>query len=324
MRCFSLLLAISVITPAHGLTISEVSNSVIPPVKRTFSGLAPRKNKCPDVWKSVVADLSTMFVDTSNGQCNDAARAAIRAAFHDCGTWSKSQGDTGGCDGSLILANEISLRPRDNNGLQDIGAKLTTLKSKYNTQITMADLLAVAASVAIVSCPGGPRIDTYVGRKDSTTPSPENMLPSPFTDAETIYRLFKDKGFDAEDLAALLGAHSVSRAVGLSGPPGNIPVGGAQDSTPGKWDVNYYAETTKNTSNVFSFPSDRALAVHDKVGKEFGRMVGNKRRFDDKFVNAMENLMLLGVPGGKSKLIDCTDFVPKGSQKREFMGRAVN
>lgn len=150
------------------------------------------------------------------------------------------------------------------------------------------------------------------------------MLPSPFSDAETIFQLFRDKGFGAEDLAALLGAHSVSKAVGLSGPPGNIPVGGAQDSTPGKWDVNYYAETTKNTSNVFSFPSDRALAAHDKVGKEFRRMVGNKGRFDDKFVDAMEDLMLLGVPGGKRKLTECTNFVPKGSKKREIMGRAIN
>ena len=42
-------------------------------------------------------------------------RAAIREAFHDCGTWNKVQGNTGGCDGSLILAPETD-RP-ENNGL---------------------------------------------------------------------------------------------------------------------------------------------------------------------------------------------------------------
>lgn len=40
----------------------------------------------------------------ATGQCTDLARQAIRAAFHDCGAWNLSMGETGGCDGSLVLA----------------------------------------------------------------------------------------------------------------------------------------------------------------------------------------------------------------------------
>src|SRR5687768_16545693 len=59
------------------------------------------------LWGKVSAELNTLF-RTSNGQCNDDARAAIRLIFHDCGTWDKSQGLSGGCDGSLVLTVEMN------------------------------------------------------------------------------------------------------------------------------------------------------------------------------------------------------------------------
>lgn len=70
--------------------------------------------------------------------CNDDARAAIRAAFHDCGAWNTTV--AGGCDGSLILAGELT-RP-ENNGLQTIGGKLLAITQKYqaiDSSVTAAD-----------------------------------------------------------------------------------------------------------------------------------------------------------------------------------------
>jgi len=94
---------------------------------------------CPAIWSTITNDLTGMFL--SNGQCNDDARAAIRAMFHDCGTWNKAQGDTGGCDGSLILAQEFN---RDeNNGLQGISAKLLALSKQRG--VGVADLIVFAA-----------------------------------------------------------------------------------------------------------------------------------------------------------------------------------
>jgi len=93
---------------------------------------------CPAVWNDISNDLTKLFL--SNGQCNDDARAAIRAAFHDCGTWNKAQGNTGGCDGSLILAPETG-RP-ENNGLQDISAKLYARALSFNVRV--ADIIQFA------------------------------------------------------------------------------------------------------------------------------------------------------------------------------------
>lgn len=72
--------------------------------------------------------------------------------FHDCGTWSTDQGETGGCDGSLILAQEFN-RP-ENNGLQDISGKLLDIAQKH--AVGVADLIVFAASVAVATCPLGP------------------------------------------------------------------------------------------------------------------------------------------------------------------------
>jgi len=82
-------------------------------------------------------------------------------------------GATAGCDGSLILAGELARA--ENNGLQAIGAYLLSLATKYH--VAVSDMVVFAGSHAIVTCPGGPRIKTFVGRKDSTTPAPDGLLP---------------------------------------------------------------------------------------------------------------------------------------------------
>ena len=38
-------------------------------------------NECPAVWSEISTTLTAQFL--ANGECTDAARAAIRAAFHD-------------------------------------------------------------------------------------------------------------------------------------------------------------------------------------------------------------------------------------------------
>lgn len=313
-----------------GHSLSLYSASSIHAFKRARDAiptLVSRKDAaCPAVWTSVVKDLTTMFLDTSTKQCNDAARAAIRAAFHDCGTWDKSQGATGGCDGSLILAREAYNLP-ENNGLQQYSTDLLALRNSRPdyAALTVADFIQVAGSVAIVTCPGGPRVTTYVGRKDSSTVNPGGRLPDVHADAPSLFKLFQDKGFDAVDLAALLGAHSTSKAFGQMP---DMPVGAQQDSTPGIWDTKFYQDTLTPPANVFPFASDKALAAHATVGKEFKGFVNNQGKWTGKFADAMLKMSLLGVPGGndpKKNLIDCTGAIPKGtSVKREMKGAPIN
>ena len=62
-----------------------------------------------------------------------------------------------------------------------------------------------AGNHAVVTCPGGPRVKTFIGRTDSTTPAPDGLLPDVNAPAAELWKLFRDKGFDERDLAALLG-----------------------------------------------------------------------------------------------------------------------
>jgi hypothetical protein len=163
--------------------------------------------KCPAVWTKISSSLTTMFL--TNGQCNDDARAAIRAAFHDCGTWNKALGNTAGCDGSLCLAKEYNLP--QSQPLEGICTKLQTLASQNN--VGVADMLMFAGSHAIVTCPGGPQVQTYVGRTDNSTANDVNLLPDVNASGDSLLALFQDKGFDAVDLAALVGAHTCSKQV---------------------------------------------------------------------------------------------------------------
>lgn len=47
------------------------------------NGVSGGDSSCPAVWTHVSKELTSKFL--TDGQCNPAARAAIRAVFHDCG-----------------------------------------------------------------------------------------------------------------------------------------------------------------------------------------------------------------------------------------------
>ncbi|KAK2012406.1 heme peroxidase [Colletotrichum eremochloae] len=237
-------------------------------VRRGGSG-SSSGNSC-DVWAKVNVELNSAFM--VGKQCNDMARAAIRAIFHDCGSWDTTQGFTGGCDGSLILGTtyngqqDVELNRGENRGLQKIAA----------------------ADAAIFLCPGGPRVKTFIGRTDSTTSAKPGGLPDVFDTAQNLFTLFQNKGYSAEDLAALLGAHSTSTQNFVDETKKNA----SQDSTPGQWDVSYYKETydyaTKKTAapGVFVFPSDEKLATQTDVGKKFQGFIGNQNKWASSFANA--------------------------------------
>lgn len=72
---------------------------------------------------------------------------------------------------------------------------------------------------------------TVVGRTDSSASPPDGYLPAGFgpnSSHDVLYQLFLDKGFSAKDLAALIGAHSTSKA--FTQQANGIPVGGKSGS----------------------------------------------------------------------------------------------
>ena len=58
-------------------------------------------------------------------------------------------------------------------------------------------------------------LSQVIGREDSTQAAPEGTLPQAFgsqSKQEVLIQLWADKGFSPRELAALMGAHSVSKA----------------------------------------------------------------------------------------------------------------
>jgi hypothetical protein len=225
--------------------------------------------ECPAVWSRISQDLTKMFLQ-ADGQCNDAARATVRAVFHDCGTWSKGQGNTGGCDGSLILSAEENSRT-ENRGLQAVSASIKELAMQR--KVGVADMLAYAGAHATVTCPLGPTVPIKIGRTDSAKTPNEALLPANATlSADVIISLFADKGFSAPEVAALVGAHSTSKQF-FADP---AKAGQPQDSTPGIWDVKFYSDTMAPPKGVDVFPSDKSLAADPRSGPTFRSFVGQQ------------------------------------------------
>jgi hypothetical protein len=269
------------------------------------------------VWQHVAEDMEALFRGES-GRCTALARQAIRLGFHDAGTWSKSGGG-GGADGSILLAGEMARF--ENAGMAPVAAKYTELHAKYHDQlgysaVGMADLIQFGATVATVTCPLGPRIRSFVGRRDSTTPNPTGKLPSPFADAASLISMFADKTFTARGLVALLGAHTTSQQTAINATRSGDP----QDSTPGVWDNLFFQQTLGTVPappRVFTFVSDANLARHPEtrpVFEEFARGGPAQRGWNRDYAREYVRLSLLGV-GNVNGLKECTRALPRSTAR---------
>lgn len=139
----------------------------------------------------------------------------------------------------------------------------------------MADLLQFGAASAILTCPGGPAVQTFVGRVDWTTEDPPNqmgLLPSAFSNSTVLINLFAAKGFDAAELVALIGAHTTSKQQFVNPTFANE----SQDNTPGVWDVTFYTDTQTPPPGVFVIPSDTALLNDPQTNPTFVSFQGSQ------------------------------------------------
>ncbi|KXH47139.1 peroxidase [Colletotrichum salicis] len=259
------------------------------------------------VWQHVAADLMPTFRD-DNG-CTDPARAAIRLGFHDAAGWSLTTGDLGGADGSIVLAPEEIGRPL-NKGLEEIVSQMKTWFDKYKDHgAGMADLIQFAANTATLACPGGPRIKTFVGRKDSSVAAPDGLLPDPKDPADKLIELFGNKTITAPGLAALVGAHTASRQRFFDTSKVNAP----QDTTPNVWDVDFYGQTLAGApAEVVTFPSDIVLSKDPRSAPAFQAFANNAPLWGGAYAKQYLRLSLLGV-FNINDLTDCSKALPAGT-----------
>ncbi|KAL1583088.1 hypothetical protein WHR41_08270 [Cladosporium halotolerans] len=274
---------------------------------------APSGGSCPQVWYDIARDLKTEFFG-----CNRQASDAIRFAFHDAAGYSSKNQPyapaSGGADGSLLLADSEIARSI-NDPLQGFRSFLLGKYNQYKSRgVGAADFVQAAGTIGTVSCPGGPSVKTVIGRSDTSNAAPEGTLPQAFgpgSSYDTLIQLWADKGISPRELAALMGAHSVSRAFAQRA-NGILP-GSPQDTTPRQWDVKYYSDTQAQNAprGVSRFQSDVNLAnPATEAGQAFTEFAADKAAWATAFQGAMYKLSILGLSDeAKQNLTDCTGIL---------------
>ncbi|CAN1316943.1 Peroxidase 47 [Linum perenne] len=140
------------------------------------------------------------------------AAALVRMHFHDCFIQ--------GCDASILLDST-----KDNTAEKDSPANLSLkgyeiiddAKDKLEEQcpgvVSCADIVAMAARDAVFFA-GGPVYEIPKGRKDGRRSKIEDTvnLPFPTMNASELIRTFGQRGFSAQEMVALSGAHTLGVA----------------------------------------------------------------------------------------------------------------
>ncbi|KAM4061236.1 peroxidase domain-containing protein [Hirsutella rhossiliensis] len=282
--------------------------------------LTDRYDKVPDkdspkckadtccIWKHIADDMRSKMVGSAR-RCNDLARGCIRLGFHDAATWSKNTGPGGGSDGSIVLARECYDR-EINKGLEPTCDQMTAWHNQYKKyNVGMADLIQFAANVATVACPLGPRVRTFVGRKDDSKPAPDGLMPLPSDSADKLISMFGSKTIAPDELVALVGAHTTAQQRFVDPSRAGDPL----DSTPGVWDVRFYGQVTSSSTprRVFKFQSDINLSQDPRTNgpwKAFSGPTG-QRPWNGAYSRAYIRLSLLGV-NNINDLKECSKALP--------------
>ncbi|KDP24220.1 hypothetical protein JCGZ_25877 [Jatropha curcas] len=140
------------------------------------------------------------------------AAGLVRMHFHDCFIQ--------GCDGSILIDST-----KDNTAEKDSPANLSlrgyevidNAKEQLEDQcpgvVSCADILAMAARDAVFWV-GGPFYEIPKGRKDGRRSRIEDTinLPFPTSNATELIRQFGQRGFTAQEMVALSGAHTLGVA----------------------------------------------------------------------------------------------------------------
>ncbi|KAJ7016552.1 heme peroxidase, partial [Mycena alexandri] len=254
------------------------------------------------------------------GRCGDSARAAVRLAFHDAGTFSLQLQDlglpTGAADGSMIW-DPTEVTRTENNGLQTIVGILAPLPAQLG--VSPGDILHVGFLISI-ACPGGPRVDAFVGRGLPLNTAPTGRLPNPDDPVPLLLAKFADMSFSVRSMVALIGAHTSGKQRFVD-PARN---GSSFDSTVDIWDtgrpftgrriqVRWHGSIqlwsySPLSPDVFMLDSDVNIAGNTSTRAEFHRYINNQPDWDEDYRAAHFQMSTLGY--NVTTLINCTEIMP--------------
>ncbi|KAF8025020.1 hypothetical protein BT93_F2006 [Corymbia citriodora subsp. variegata] len=186
----------------------HVSSSV--PLKKGLSWSFYEKS-CPKVESVIRKHLKKVF-EEDIGQ----AAGLLRVHFHDC--------FVKGCDASVLLDGSTS-GPSEQDAPPNLTLRRTAFKiiddlrelvdKKCGRVVSCADIAAIAARDSVYLS-GGPEYDVPLGRRDGLTFATRNVtlenLPAPTENASQILTALAKKHFDATDVVALSGGHTIGLA----------------------------------------------------------------------------------------------------------------
>ncbi|GJN00198.1 hypothetical protein PR202_ga17612 [Eleusine coracana subsp. coracana] len=252
------------------------------------------------------------------------AAGVLRVFFHDC--------FVSGCDASVLVSSTPFARSeRDAAQSQSLPGDafdaLTRAKTALELEcpgaVSCADVLTIAARV-LVTMTGGPRFPVRLGRKDATASSPaqpDAELPLANSTVPRLVAMFAAKGFSAQELVALSGAHTLGFAHckefadRIFGRAGVNPAyaKGLQDAcknylrdptiaafndvmTPGKFDNMYFVNLQRGLGLL---STDQELWTDARTRPFVQRYADNETAFFDDFARAMAKLSVQGVKTGR-------------------------
>ncbi|WOL09106.1 peroxidase P7-like [Canna indica] len=167
-------------------------------------------SSCPNLESIVRSEMTkAVAMDRRMGA------SILRLFFHDC--------FVNGCDASVLLddappfVGEKTADPNRNSlrGYEVIDAIKASVEAACPATVSCADILALAAREGISQL-GGPAWTVQLGRRDATAaanPSVANAnLPFATDNLDKLISLFAGKGFSAQEMTALSGAHTVGLA----------------------------------------------------------------------------------------------------------------
>ena len=135
-------------------------------------------------------------------------------------------------------------------------------------------------------------------------------------DVDTILARFADAGFSPDEVVALLASHSIAGADTFVGDGGGDPF----DSTAHVFDSQFFIETRLHNPvpGEGRLPSDGLLARDSRTACTWQSFVNNENKMRSAFAAALTKMMLLGQD--QSKLIDCTEVIPRKFFEFETLG----
>ncbi|CAN6178623.1 unnamed protein product [Urochloa humidicola] len=172
----------------------------------------------PDYYSKTCPRAEQIVTDVvSQKQLSHPTTAAgiLRLLFHDC--------FVSGCDASVLVSTTAFARSeRDaaqsqslpGDAFEAVTRAKTALELACPGAVSCADVLAIAARV-LVTMTGGPFYPLRLGRKDalaSSPAAPDAELPLANSTVPRLVAMFAAKGFTAQDLVALSGAHTLGFA----------------------------------------------------------------------------------------------------------------